>query len=184
MSDAAYATYEQMKDFLAFGDEDAARLVALAPVFEVRGPQITDAFYTSLGQMEATAKIIEGRVDALKRTHIAWMGTLFAGDYGRAFFDQQYRIGQVHVTARILPEFVEGVTTTLRLGGAAAIAEELGDTPVALASHDSLVKVLDLCLLTINLAYQEERLDRLTAVTGMSRRLLENLVKRGGKKKG
>lgn len=182
MSDA-YETYEQMKSFLDFDDDDAARLKSLAPVFEKHGPGITNAFYDSLEGMEATASIIEGRVDALKATHIRWMGTLFHGEYGRPFFDQQFLIGQVHVTNNILPEFVEGVTTTLRLGGRRAIREELGHTDEAFAASDSLVKVLDLCLMTINLAYQDERLDRISGVTGMSRRLLENLVKTGGKKK-
>jgi hypothetical protein len=179
----SYEVYEQMKGFLAFDDADAARLKSLGPVFEKHGPGITQAFYDSLEGMPATAKIIEGRVDALKKTHVRWLGTMFAGQYGRPFFEQQFRIGQVHVTNNILPEFVEGVTTTLRLGGRQAIRAELGATDEAHAANDSLVKVLDLCLLTINLAYQEERLDRISTVTGMSRRLLENLVKTGGKKK-
>lgn len=178
-----FETYEQMKRFLAFDEADAGRLQALAPVFAERGPAITDAFYDALGSMPATAAIIEGRVDALKATHIRWMGTLFAGDYGRAFFDQQYRIGEIHVANNILPEFVEGVTTTLRLGGRRVIVEEVGRTEEAYASIDALTKLLDLCLLTINLAYQKERITRISAMTGMSGKLLENLVRTGGKKK-
>jgi len=181
--DAAYETYEQMKGFLDFGEADAERLKALGPVFDKHGPDITNAFYESLEQMPATAAIIDGRVDALKRTHIAWMKSLFVGDYGRTFFERQYHIGEVHVTNNILPEFVEGVTTTLRLGGRHAISTELGSGDDAHAAFSSLVKVLDLCLMTINLAYQDERLNRISKVTGMSRKLLENLVKTGGKKK-
>ncbi|MCB9676414.1 MAG: hypothetical protein H6737_14925 [Alphaproteobacteria bacterium] len=181
--DELFDTYNAMKDFLSFDDSDAARLKALAPVFAKHGAAITNAFYDQLGAMPSTAKIIDGRVEALKRTHIAWMGQLFDGEYGRPFFDRQFKIGDVHVTNNINPEYVEGVTTTLRLGGRAAIIEEMGNTNEALQHFDSLVKVLDLALMTINLAYQEERLSRISAFTGMSRKLLENLVKRGGKKK-
>lgn len=181
--DAGYETYVQMKDFLQFGEADAERLKTLAPVFAKHGPGITEAFYDALLGMPATAAIIEGRVDSLKQTHIKWMGELFEGSYDRAFFDRQFKIGQIHVTQNINPEYVEGVTTSLRLGGRRAITEELGEGQDSAAAFESLVKVLDLALMTINLAYQEERLDRISAVTGMSRKLLENLVKRGGAKK-
>ena len=42
--------------------------------------------------------------------------------------------------------------------------------------YASLVKVLDLDLMIINLAYGEERLERLSSFTGMSRKLLERCV--------
>ncbi len=178
-----YATYTEMRDFLKLGDEDAARLKALRPVFEKHGPAITDAFYDALEATPRTAAIIEGRVDALKKTHLAWTLNLFEGDYGRPFFEAQYRIGEVHVAQNISPELVEGVMNCLRIGGRRAIEAELGATPEAMLHYDSLVKVLDLALMTINLAYHDERIERISAFTGMSRKLLENLVKHGGKKK-
>ncbi len=181
--DTHYTTYTEMQSFLHFDATDGERLVSLAPVFEKHGAGITEAFYRSLGAMERTASIIEGRVDGLKRTHAAWMMALFAGEYGRAFFDRQYLIGQVHVTQNINPEFVEGVMNVLRVGGRHAIIAELGHGDEAMRSTDSLVKVLDLSLMTINLAYADERLERISAFTGMSRKLIENCVKNGAKKK-
>lgn len=181
--DENYAIFNEMKEFLSLGDDDIAHMRALKPVFEKHGPDITDRFYESLENYPKTAKIIEGRVDALKATHIKWTLELFDGEYERPFFDQQYTIGSVHVAQNINPEFVEGVMNSLRLDGRKAIETELGAGAEAMAHHDSLVKVLDLALMTINLAYQDERLSRISAFTGMSRKLLENLVKRGGKKK-
>jgi hemoglobin-like flavoprotein len=181
--DAHYDTYAEMAAFLQFDDADAARLKGIAPVFAIHGPALTDAFYTSLLAMERTASIVEGRVDALKRTHTAWMGELFAGEYGRPFFEAQYRIGQVHVVQNINPEYVEGVMNVLRIGGRRILVDELGATPETMAAQDSLVKILDLSLMTINLAYADERLERISSFTGMSRRLIENCVKNGKKKK-
>ena len=178
-----FVIYTEMKDFLKLGPDDEARLASLAPVFEKHGPGITDAFYDALLAYPKTAAIVDGRVDALKKTHIRWTMRLFAGEYGRPFYEQQYRIGEVHVAQDINPEFVEGVMNSLRLGGRQAIETELGSGMDAVLAHAALVKVLDLALMTINLAYQDERLTRISNFTGMSRKLLENLVKRGGKKK-
>ena len=181
--DEHFTTYQDLGGFLQFSDADADRLKSLGPVFATHGAALTDAFYSSLQALPATAAILEGRVDALKATHAAWMRTLFAGEYGRPFFDQQYRIGQVHVTQNINPEFVEGVMNVLRIGGRHAIHAEWGPTTESLEAHDSLVKLLDLCLMTINLAYADERLERISAFTGMSRKLIENCVKQGKKTK-
>ncbi len=183
MSTAYFAIYEEVRAFTRFDADDARRLVALAPVFAKHGPGITDRFYEALQQWDRTAPIIEGRVDRLKVTHVRWMASLFEGEYGRPFFDAQFRIGQVHVTQKIAPEFVESVMNHLRREGLSAILAEHPDPAIANAEFASLVKVLDLCLVTINLAYADERLDRMASVTGMSRALIENLIARGGKKK-
>lgn len=182
-TEAHQALYSEIRDFVGFGDDDAARLRGLGPVFEKHGPAITDRFYAALGAWPRTAAIIEGRVDRLKQTHVRWLGSLFAGEYGVPFFEAQYRIGQVHVAQKINPEFVEAVTTHLRNEGLAAILAERTEAEVVRQDYGSLVKVLDLCLLVINLAYADERLDRMASVTGMSRALIENLIARGGKKK-
>jgi hypothetical protein len=182
-SEPYFAVYDDIRGFTAFGDDDVRRLVALAPVFQKHGPGITDRFYESLGQWPRTAALVEGRVDRLKQTHVRWIGSLFEGEYGRPFFETQFRIGQVHVAQKIAPEFVEAVMNHLRQEGLGAILAERSDRAVAQAEYGSLLKVLDLCLVVINLAYADERLDRMASVTGMSRALIENLIARGGKKK-
>ncbi|TNE91190.1 MAG: hypothetical protein EP330_05975 [Deltaproteobacteria bacterium] len=182
MSDEHFQVYNDMKEFIGFTAEDEVRLQALGPVFAKHGPGITDRFYDSLQAYPKTAKIVEGRVEALKSTHKQWMTELFAGEYGRPFFDRQYVIGQVHVVNNINPEFVEAVTSTLRTFGRLAVFEEMGSNDDAGLHSDSLAKILDLALMTINLAYADERIDRMSNVTGMSRRLIENLIKRGAKK--
>ena len=72
--------YEELKGFLEFGEDDAARLKTLGSIFAQHGASITDDFYVVLGKNPETAKLIEGRVDALKATHARWMGELFTGD--------------------------------------------------------------------------------------------------------
>lgn len=120
---------------------------------------------------------IEGRVDQLKGTHARWMGELFAGDYGEACF--QNRVGMAHVRIGLDTWWVEGVMSFLRTSAAHAIREEVADPEQGTRLLASRVKILDLDLLVINVAYAEERLDRLHNFTGMSRKLIERCIRKG-----
>ena len=175
--------YNEAKDFLGFGPGDVANLQSLAPIFAEKGPAITDTFYEALGQNPATAAFIEGRVDQLKATHIRWMGELFAGDYGATYFENRIRIGHVHVAIGLDPNYVEMVMSFLRTAALEAIMDAYESSKEAGEKYSSVCKILDLDLMAINLAYQAERLDRLTKFTGMSRKLIENCIKRAEKKK-
>ena len=175
------AVFDEMKSFLDFGDDDIARLKALGPVFDKHGAAITDAFYDTLAQYPTTAALIEGRVDQLKATHARWMGELFAGDYGEDYLKSRMRVGEVHVRIGLPPYYVEAVMNTIRVGGHDAITQEFDGAEAIDAHYASLVKILDLDLLIINLAYSEERLDRMSSITGMSRKLVERLINKAKK---
>lgn len=171
--------FAELKRFVGFDAEDADNLRALAPLFAEHGPAITDAFYARLGDNEETAALIAGRVDALKATHARWMAGLFAGEYGDDYLAERLRIGLTHVRVGIPPWWVEAVFSFLRGAGVDLLASEIAEPERRVALTQSLLKVLDLDLLAINLAYGEERLDRLCAFTGMSRKLLERCVSGG-----
>lgn len=173
------AVFETMKAFLDFGPTDIANLQKLGPIFARRGGEITDRFYKILGENPETAAFIEGRVDALKGTHARWMGELFAGDYGDAYFQNRIRVGMAHVRIGLDTWWVEGVMSFLRTSAAQAIREEVADPDEGTRLLASLVKILDLDLLVINVAYAEERLDRLHNFTGMSRKLIERCIRKG-----
>ena len=67
----------------------------------------------------------------------------------------------------------------LRTAGLLAIRQEQGSDPATAEQMVSFIKILDLDLLIINMAYGEERLNRLAKFTGMSRKLLEKCIQRG-----
>ena len=171
--------YDEAKSFVGFTTDDEANLVKLGPVFQERGPALTDAFYEKLLSVPETAKIIHGRVDALKQTHARWMEGLFAGDYGEEYFQSRLRIGLVHVRVGVLPRWCECVISVLRTGSHAILAETIQDNAELSRCYQSVVRILDLDLMIINLAYEDERLDRLSKFTGMSRKLLERCISRG-----
>lgn len=181
MSEEQAAVFDEMKSFLEFDAADAARLKAMAPIFAKHGAGITDRFYETLGRFPTTAALIEGRVDHLKKTHGAWMADLFSGDYGADYLERRLRIGAVHVRIGLPPYYVEAVMNIIRMGGHDALTRELGDLAAVEAHYGSLVKILDLDLMIINLAYADERLNRMTKITGMSRKLVERLISQATK---
>lgn len=175
--------FEEMKTFIGFGERDVDNLRELAPIFDRHGGKMTDQFYEVLARTPATAKQIEGRVDALKATHGRWMGELFAGDYGDAYFESRMRIGNTHVRIGLAQQWVEGVMNHLRTAGQEIIYGEVADVHRAAELVGSYLRILDLDLMLINDAFANQKLDqnlaRLASFTGMSRKLLENCIKQG-----
>ncbi len=176
-TDKAFQTFETVKTLLEFGPNDEVELGKMTDLIERHGPKITDEFYSSLAKFPDTAKQIEGRVDALKATHRAWMRGLVGGDYGRGYFDSRWRIGLAHVRIGLDPFWVESVMSIIRSHMALAIATESADAAEAGRRQAAFTKICDLDLLVINLSYGEDRLDRLTEFTGMKRNLIENIIR-------
>ena len=174
--------FTALKDFIGFTDADAANLRALAPVFATHGRAITESFYQRLEVNPETAPLIAGRVELLKATHLRWMSELFAGEYGEAYLGERLRIGLVHVRVGVKPWWVEAVISFLRVACIELLEREVTDPALRTAYTKSLVHLLDLDLMLINLAYADERLDRLSQCTGMSRKLIERCVLQSGQK--
>jgi hypothetical protein len=167
--------FAQLKQFIGFTADDIDNLRSLAPVFKEHGAAITDSFYERLAENPETGPLIAGRVDKLKQTHMRWMEGLFRGEYGDPYMEERWRIGLVHVRVGVPPWWVEAVTSYLRSAGVGLITTTYpGDRGAALAQ--SYLKILDIDLWLINLAYNDERLARLSSFTGMSRKLLERCV--------
>ncbi len=168
---------EKLRVFLhvnGFCNEEHRRLVALAPRLLPHLPEVTDAFYARLLGDPHTAAYIEGRVEQLKQTHLRWLEALLTSPVNRDFVEAQLRIGRTHVTARIPPLFVAASMSHLRSVTPALIEEEVGEHAGDVAG--TVLKLLDLCQYLIDYAYEQDRLNRITCATGLSRPLLENLI--------
>lgn len=145
-----------------------------------RIPAITDRFYEKLLSNEKTRPYLDGRVEQLKQTHIAWLKDVIdpiEGGHGTPFFDRQRRIGEVHVAAGVPPLFVASSMSFLR----GALSEEIdkidqeSEETVGVCTS-TVIRLLDLCQYLIDSAYRNERINRLTKATGMSQKLLENII--------
>lgn len=169
--------FEDIKRFLDFGPDDVEALRSISGWVADHGPAITDAFYETIQRTPAVAGFVEGRVEHLKKTHIAWMRELVGGEYGDAYFASRWKIGLAHVRIGLDPIWVDGTMSLIRSKALVALAEHAEDKERLTRAQASLVKACDLDLAIINLAYAEDRLDRLTEFTGMKRPLIENIIK-------
>ena len=169
--------FERLKAFVGLDAADAKNLESLQPIAEKYGPGVTGDLYRRLGEVPETAKLIEGRVDALKRTHREWLRALVSGDYGPAYLESRWRIGLAHVRIGLDPVWVESVMSFIRTAMTEAIAKEISDPAEIASKAASFTRICDLDLAVINLSYAEDRLERITAFTGMKRTLIENIIR-------
>jgi len=177
MDPAIVTLFERLKTFLDFSQADVERLVTLQPIIAKHGPSITSEFYKRLGEVPETAKLIEGRVDELRVTHIAWLRSLVGGVYDEGYLASRWKIGVAHVRIGLDPFWVEAVMSFIRTAGLQAILAELRDSANVGRQASSFLKVCDLDMLIINLSYAEDRLDRLASFTGVKRGLIETIMR-------
>lgn len=171
------ALFEHVNGFSA---TDSAAVQAISPVLVALAPQMTDKFYGQLVSHPLTNKHIEGRLEALKSTHQQWMIELFSGSHDEAFFARQEVIGVVHVKVKIPPLFVLSSMSFLRneIVRVLHTASESGEisSEQSQAASSATLRLLDLCQMLIDTAYDAERLRLLSEATGMKPRLIENLI--------
>ncbi len=160
-----------------FSAQDVIDLAALSPHVRDRIPEINEAFYARLLSHPDVARHIEGKLDQLKATHRSWLTELVGGVYDEAFWERQRQIGRAHVRAHIPPLFVSSSMSFLRSELPRVVAEQETLDPVLMQRGlSALLRLLDLCQMLIDKAYEDERLRRLSDATGMRPSLIENLI--------
>lgn len=175
MTDSYLPLYDRLRDFVGFSHEDIEQIKRLAPVLIPEQGRITDEFYAAILREPETAAFVEGRVEGLKKTHARWFEELFSGNYDASYFENRWRIGMVHVRIGLSPRWVDLVMTHIHEQVLATLYRLLG--PEGVQAHRSIARLLELDRAIIQLAYDEDRLDRLSEFTGMKRALIENVVR-------
>jgi hypothetical protein len=135
---------------------------------------VTDRFYAQLQAIPRTAPFLEGRLPSLRRTHRAWLESLFTQAYDVAFVETLYHVGDVHVRARLPIEFIAGGMTLIQ-GELAPLVLRLaaGDLARQVGLVGALNAALGFSLLVMQESYQVSRLlaeqEKFLAITGISR---------------
>ena len=143
--------------------------------------ELTDAFYQTLLSIPKTATYLEGRVDALKKTHVTWLERLFKGPFDENYTASLYRVGTVHVKVSLPVEFMAGGIALIndRLISLIADAYE-GESEARLCALTAVNAALGFSLIVMQESYQaaslHEELERFLKITGMSRALFNNLA--------
>ncbi|MGL4674999.1 MAG: protoglobin domain-containing protein [Wohlfahrtiimonas sp.] len=168
------AELDVLLDVSHFTQEDIDRLHQMKSMIEPKLPLLTDNFYKQLQGNPITAVYLEGRIDALKATHIEWMKGLFSVHFNEEYIKTLWDIGRVHARLEIPPLFVSASMSFLRSEFPKFItledAEKLGHSQVDLIA--SVLKILDINHFVIDGSYY----DGLLEFTGISKKLLHKLM--------
>jgi len=165
-------TFETFQNVSGFSVEDLALLACIAPAVTPSLPQLTNMFYERLGSDPATAMMIEGRVDKLKTTHIAWLNELFSGGDPQAIVAHQEMIGRAHVKARIPPVFVAASMSFLRATFPCLFASVIADKSEVTAATTAILRTLDVAHYLIDRAYLLCLMDNLGIKPALLNRLM------------
>lgn len=163
---------ETYKNVSGFNLEDIQILASISSLVEPLLPQLTDSFYDSLLSDPVTAAAIDGRLSALKATHLIWLEELFSGPSPEAIVTRQEMIGRVHVKAKIPPVFVAASMSYLRGAFPSLLAAVIEDKAAVAAATSALLRILDVCQYLIDRAYNQCLMDNLGIQPALLNRLM------------
>jgi len=144
-------------------------------------PEVTERFYAELQQIPAAAPYIEGRLEALKATHLSWLKTIFSGPYDADFAAHMHRVGEVHVQVKLPVEFMASGTLLIKKHLVPILTQVYADDVVRMGQMMKAVNgITGFCLIIMQESYQSSllarELDKFMAITGISRALFNNLA--------
>lgn len=177
MSNVDFAVLcEQAKAYAGFEPEDELILVQEAPRLESHFAAITDAFYAELQTIPEALPFLEGRIDALKTTHSAWLRKVFTGPYDADFAAYMHHVGVVHVQVKLPEKFMTSGIGLINKHLIPVLPELYADEVEKIgAVLKALNAATSFCLLIMLESYRGHELERFMEVTGISRVLYNNL---------
>jgi two-component system NtrC family sensor kinase len=164
-ADRLLERYRELQSYLDWTDDDAARIVAAAPLVDIGIQGLVDDFYAEIERHPGARKVITGgqtQIDRLKGTLIQWVRELFLGKYDADYVLRRWRVGWRHVEIGLDQVYTNVALSRLRMGIVRCLQEYWQGTEAQLgATARSIHKLLDLDLAIIEDAYQSEYMLRL-----------------------
>ena len=162
----AETVFEELKRYIAFGDEDALALRALHHLVAPRIPAVAETFYDRILAHDGARRALAGgerRVGNLKVTLQRWMGEVLSGPWDDAYFEAHCRIGRVHVRIDLPQHYMFGAMNVVREALGRAADEVLATDPTRrMGSRRALHKILDLELAIMLHTYREDLLAKVS----------------------
>ena len=114
------------------------------------------------------AYFLDGRIDIIKNTHRAWIEDFLSGTYDLPLFLRRIKIGKTHVKNQIPPLFLSSGFSILRilLFDQLENAAEGKPPDTCPRCARALGRLLDPCHFLIDRSYEQDRLNRVSQVTG------------------
>jgi signal transduction histidine kinase len=163
--DVIQARYESLERYVQWTPDDAARVIAAAPLLQPHLTALIDDFYEEVERHIPTRAVITGgpaQIARLKGTLRTWIEELLQGPHDLAYAQRRYRVGWRHVEINLPAAFTNVAMSRIRtqltnqlFHAWTGSLDQLRETTV------SLQKRLDLDLAIIEEAYQVEHSQRL-----------------------
>lgn len=150
-----------------FTETDQILVTRIWPYIRPALPGLTERFYQLLEAEPQMAALIAGRAESLKRAHLIWLESLFAGDYGPNFIRRQEEISNAHARSGVRPVFFAASMAFLRLAFPPALRACLPAAPAAESAAAAVLRLLSFCQHIIDGNYADAliRLDETGAGT-------------------
>ncbi|MGV6808641.1 MAG: protoglobin domain-containing protein [bacterium] len=170
------------KAFARLDDEKIQTLHELNASIQTYLPDVTEQFYAHLVTIEQAKPFLEGRIEHLKKTHLAWTNSLFTSDFDEKYTAFMYHVGDVHVQVELPIEFMSAGTTLIQEGLIKAVLTLCPDDAARQTQYLAAINAaLGFSLVTMQESYQSSslagELEKFLKITGMSRRLFDNLAR-------
>jgi hypothetical protein len=156
-------------------------LVEVGPLLKPQLAVVTNSFYEILMTLPKAQPFLDGRIEGLKKAHINWLSSLFTGPFDEEFARSMYNVGMVHVKVKLPVEFMQGAATLIM----GELVKVVAQTYSADVQKQSLViqainSVIGYSVTIMQESYQAsslaEELEKFLSITGMSRKLFNNLA--------
>ena len=121
------------------------------------------------------------QLESLKGTHKAWIESLFTGPYDHDYTAKMFHVGDVHVKVNLPVEFMAGGITIIGNALLPVVAKICGaDHERCVKANSAINAVLGFSLMIMQESYQASslaaELEKFLSITGMSRKLFDNLA--------
>lgn len=170
------------KQFSGLTEDKTSTLHQVYPDVSDRLQEVTDLFYGQLQEIPKTREFLEGRLEGLKKTHLAWLNELFTGEFNAEYTAKLYHVGDVHVKVKLPVEFMAGAMTIIQSEMIRIFGEIYAENPsLMIDAIRALNAATGFSLLVMQESYQSssmaEELEKFLRITGMSRVLFNNLAR-------
>ncbi len=175
------ALFQHGRLYSGFDSEDEQTLKAEGGKLLPHLQSVTDQFYAALAHIPDAQPFLEGRLEALKKTHVAWLQTVFSGPYDANFAAHMHKVGEVHVQVKLPVEFMAcGMIQISRYLIPVLAQVYAGDSDTLARMMKAINAVTGFCLILMQESYQSsllaQELEKFMSITGISRALFNNLA--------
>jgi len=169
------------KSFTGLTAEREACLLDVSAQLKPMLGAVTEEFYARLSKIPETAPYLEGRLESLKKSHLAWIESLFTGPFDINCTELMYKVGDIHVKVNLPVEFMAGAMSMINNELISLVINEFSDDKEKMTLVlSSINSITSFSLFVMQQSYQEstvaEELDKFLKISGMSRVLFTNLA--------